>query len=248
MPTPTAVELLWGTQQRPKRGPKPALSLEGIVAEAITLADAEGLVNLSMQRLAERLGFTKMSLYRYVPGKAELIALMLDTALGVPPELPSVDDASTEEAWRGQLGRWCETLYERFHAHPWSLEVSVGVRPFGPNEMAWMESALGALASTGLTNAERLDTIVLLTGHARSLVQVVRVIDAEAFEKQIAAQLADMVAAATERYPTAAAAFAEEGAVVGGEGALKFGIGRILDGLGVLIARRTAAPRPTLGS
>ncbi|WP_454195273.1 TetR/AcrR family transcriptional regulator [Nocardia sp. Marseille-Q1738] len=238
MPTPTALELLWGTQQRPKRGPKPALSLERIVAEAIALADAEGLANLSMQRLAERLGFTKMSLYRYVPGKAELVALMLDAALGAPPEMAAAESASAAEPWRGQLGLWCETLYHRFREHPWSLEVSVGVRPIGPNEMGWMESALGAIAGTGLTNAERLDTIVLLTGHARSLVQQVRVMDAEALEKQIAGQFADLVAAAADRYPESAAAFAEEGAAAGGEGALKFGIGRILDGLAVLIARR----------
>ncbi|WP_039800725.1 TetR/AcrR family transcriptional regulator [Nocardia araoensis] len=237
MPTPTTLELLWGTGQRPKRGPKPALSLERIVAEAVALADAEGLANLSMQRLAERLGFTKMSLYRYVPGKAELVALMLDTALGAPPELSAGEEAS-ENDWRDLLRVWCETIYARFSAHPWSMEVSVGLRPVGPNEVAWMESALGALAGTGLTAAERLDTIVLLTGHARSLAQQVRVADADEFEKQIAAQFAEMVSGAADRYPAAAAAFAEGGAVAGGDGALKFGIERILDGLAVLIARR----------
>ncbi|UAK34796.1 TetR/AcrR family transcriptional regulator [Nocardia asteroides] len=237
MPTPTALELLWGTGQRPKRGPKPALSLERIVGEAIALADAEGLGSLSMQRLAERLGFTKMSLYRYVPGKAELVALMLDTALGAPPEM-SVGAEAPQDAWRDLLGEWCETIYERLRAHPWSLEVSVGARPVGPNEMAWMESALAALAGTGLTTAERLDTIVLLIGHARSLAQQQRVMDADAFEKQIAGQFAEMMAAAADRYPAAAAAFAEQGVVAGGEGALRFGIGRILDGLAVLIASR----------
>ncbi|MGK8510147.1 TetR/AcrR family transcriptional regulator [Nocardia asiatica] len=238
MPPPTTLELLWGTGHRPKRGPKPALTVERIVAEAIALADAEGLPNLSMQRLAERLGFTKMSLYRYVPGKAELVALMLDTALGAPPEMGDGGDGEAEEAWRGRLSLWCETIYERLRAHPWALEVSVGARPVGPNEMAWMESALTALAGTGLTTAERLDTIVLLIGHARSLVQQVRAGEADEFERQIAGQLAEMVAAAADRYPATVAAFAEEGAVAGGQGALRFGIGRILDGLAVLIARR----------
>ncbi|MGK8501358.1 TetR/AcrR family transcriptional regulator [Nocardia asiatica] len=237
MPPPTTLELLWGTGHRPKRGPKPALTVERIVAEAIALADAEGLPNLSMQRLAERLGFTKMSLYRYVPGKAELVALMLDTALGAPPEMDG-GDGEVQEAWRERLSLWCETIYERLRAHPWSLEVSVGARPVGPNEMAWMESALTALAGTGLTTAERLDTIVLLIGHARSLVQQVRAGDTDEFERQIAGQLAEMVAAAADRYPATVAAFAEEGAVAGGQGALRFGIGRILDGLAVLIARR----------
>ncbi|MFI9509108.1 TetR/AcrR family transcriptional regulator [Nocardia sp. NPDC052566] len=238
MPSPTTVELLWGTQQRPKRGPKPALTLEGIVAEAIALADAEGLANLSMQRLAERLGFTKMSLYRYVPGKEQLTALMLDTALGGPPELPTARSKSGEAPWRMALRRWTETLYERFTAHPWSLEVAVGARPLGPNEMAWMEAALVALSDSGLTAAERLDTIVLLTGHSRSLVAQVKIDDSVAFEQQIASQLADMMTAAGDRYPAVRAAFAEPGAVTGGDGALTFGIDRILDGLAVLIDSR----------
>ena len=93
MAAPTAFDLLWGTRQRPRRGPKPSLSLERIVTEAIALADAEGLANLSMQHLAERLGCAKMALYRYVPGKAEMVALMLDAGLGDPPSAPPADPA-----------------------------------------------------------------------------------------------------------------------------------------------------------
>ncbi|MEV0358686.1 TetR/AcrR family transcriptional regulator C-terminal domain-containing protein [Nocardia sp. NPDC050697] len=231
MPAPTALELLWGVERRPARGPKPALTPERIAAEAIALADADGLATLSMQRLAERLGFTKMSLYRYVPGKAELVALMLDAAIGAPPELPAGD-------WRAGLSRWCETLYERFRAHPWALAVSVGSRPIGPNEVAWMEAALTALAGTGLSTAERLDSIVLLTGHARSLGQQTVAVDPDRFERDLAEQFTAVLATAAERYPAAVAAFGEEGAVAGGEGALAFGIGRILDGLAVLMERR----------
>ncbi|UGT63041.1 TetR/AcrR family transcriptional regulator [Nocardia asteroides] len=231
MPAPTALELLWGVERRPTRGPKPALTPERIVAEAIALADADGLATLSMQRLAERLGFTKMSLYRYVPGKAELVALMLDAGIGAPPELPADD-------WRAALRRWCETLYERFRAHPWALEVSVGSRPVGPNEMAWMEAALTALPGTGLTTAERLDSIVLLTGHARSLGQQTVGVDPERFERDLAEQFTAMLPTVAERYPATVAAFAEEGAAAGGDGALAFGIDRILDGLAVLVDQR----------
>lgn len=42
---------------------------------------------------------------------------------------------------------------------------------FGPNELGWLEAGLAALAGTGLTGTERIDTIVLLSGHVRSLVQ-----------------------------------------------------------------------------
>jgi AcrR family transcriptional regulator len=246
MPTPTTIELLWGTQQRPKRGPKPALSLEGIVAEAIALADAEGLANLSMQRLAERLGFTKMSLYRYVPGKAELMALMLDTGMGTPPDMAAVQADSTEERWRVGLRRWAEAIFERYQAHPWAIELLVGARPIGPNEMGWMEAALVALADTGLTGPELLDSIVLINGHVRSLAQQVRTAGMAETQQQIMSQFAETMAAAGDRYPAVAAAFAEDISNSGKPpytsapgNALNFGIDRILDGLAVLIASRT---------
>ena len=49
---------------------------------AIELADADGLDGLSMRRVAERLGVGTMSLYTYVPSKAELLDLMLDHVYG----------------------------------------------------------------------------------------------------------------------------------------------------------------------
>ncbi|MGY4099639.1 TetR/AcrR family transcriptional regulator [Nocardia sp. R16R-3T] len=245
MPAPTTLELLWGTQRRPKRGPKPALSLEGIVAEAIALADAEGLANLSMQRLAERLGFTKMSLYRYVPGKDQLTALMVDAAIGSPPDIVAAQHGSGDESWRTGLRRWAETIFERYSAHPWSIGLTIGVRAIGPNEMGWMNAALTALDGTGLTGPEQLDTIVLLNGHIRSLVQQVTTVDRRESAQQIAGRFAEMMAAVGDRFPLVSAAFAEEAAATGeppaagGPGAaLSFGIDRILDGLGVLIADR----------
>ncbi|QIS15498.1 TetR/AcrR family transcriptional regulator [Nocardia arthritidis] len=244
MPSPTTAELLWGIQQRPKRGPKPALTLDGIVAEAIAIADAEGLANLSMQRLAERLGFTKMSLYRYVPGKEQLIALMFDTGMGAPPDMTAAQRVSAEEPWRAGLRVWAETMFERYLAHPWTIRLTAGVRPIGPNEMGWLEAALTALDGTGLRGSERLDTVVLLNGHVRSLAEQLGSASHQQAEQDVAAQLAQMMTAAGDRFPAVAAAFADEQAGAAPDvdpdrnNALNFGIERILDGLGVLIATR----------
>src|SRR5256885_16757660 len=80
-------DYLWGGRSGATRGPKPALSLERIAAAAIAIADAEGLAAVSMQRVAADLGYTQMSLYRYLPGKAELVALMGDRGIREPPVL-----------------------------------------------------------------------------------------------------------------------------------------------------------------
>jgi len=233
MAAPTTFELLWGDPQRPRRGPKPSLSLERIVAEAIALADADGLANLSMQHLAERLGCAKMALYRYVPGKAELVALMVDAGLGDPPEVPG------GASWQAVLRLWAMTIFDRYRAHPWAIEASAGARPTGPQEMAWMEIALGALADTGLTGPERLDAVVLVNGHVRSLVQVTSP-GQQDLEAGMARQVGAVLAAQPDRYPQVLAAFSGSPPGAGRDNALQFGIDRILDGLAALIATRSA--------
>ena len=73
------IDLLWGVHRR-RRGPRPSLSGEQVVTTAIRIADQEGLGGLSMRRLADELGITAMSLYGYVPSKAELLDVMADRA------------------------------------------------------------------------------------------------------------------------------------------------------------------------
>lgn len=238
---PTTLELLWGSADRPRRGPKPSLTLERIVTEAIDLADTEGLGNLSMARLAERLGCAKMALYRYVPGKAELTALMLDAALGAPPDNEAALAAA--EPWRVYLRPWVQTFFDRVRAHPWANEIAVGIRPMGPNELAWLDSALATMTETGLTAAERFDTIALLLGHARGIAQqTASVPGQEDFEGGIARELGQVMAAQATRFPHAVGAFADTmgGSVeeTGRDNALGFGIDRILDGLAVYMSTR----------
>lgn len=235
MTTASTAELLWTVHDRPRRGPKPAFTLDRIVGEAVALADGDGLAHLSMQRLAERLGCAKMALYRYVPGKADLVALMLDHALGFPPE-PTGSQSDSVEPWREVLAGWTTAAYRTFRAHPWSMEIALGPRPMGPHEVAWLEAALAALAGTPLTAAERLDTVVLLTGHARNLAhQRAGIADDEGTEAAHLRVMGAVLAARSDRFPHAAAVFAE---LPGRDDALDFGIERILDGVGVLVASR----------
>ncbi|MEU8323976.1 TetR/AcrR family transcriptional regulator [Nonomuraea sp. NPDC048881] len=87
------VELLWRDAERE---PRPGLSLGRIVRAAVELADAEGLEGLSMRKVADRLGFTTMSLYRHVPGRDQLVDLMRDEVLG--EALVTASDAAPDTA------------------------------------------------------------------------------------------------------------------------------------------------------
>ncbi|MFD0598642.1 TetR/AcrR family transcriptional regulator [Catellatospora coxensis] len=223
------MEFLWGERAQPTRGPKPSLTLLQITDAAIAVADAEGLAAVSMQRVSAELGFTKMSLYRYLPGKGELVALMVERAVGEPPRL---DPA----AWRAALHEWAHGLLTAYLRHPWALEATVGPRPLGPHELAWMEHALTALRDTGLTGAEQLDAIAVLAGHVRMIAQqaaAVRDPDAQ-FSAGIAAVLAEHGA----RFPVLAQTMAAAAAEGGQDQAFEFGLDRILDGLQTLITSR----------
>ncbi|WP_327733271.1 TetR/AcrR family transcriptional regulator C-terminal domain-containing protein [Streptomyces nojiriensis] len=235
-----AVRLLWGPPPAgPARGPKRGLTLEGIARAGIEIADAEGLAGASMQRVAAELAVTKMALYRYVPGKAELVALMVEGAMPAAAR-------STGGPWRERLEEWARGLLEGLRLHPWLLEATVGVRVMGPRELEWMERALAALDGCGLTGAEAMDAVVLLAGHVRGIAEQERAAGAgpgsraagEGPDAQLAAVLGEVMREHGERFPALGAALASAAAHGGRDQALEFGLGRILDGLELLMARR----------
>src|SRR5687767_2606640 len=81
--------LLWRRSQPSRRGPRPRLSVDDVVDAAIALADEAGLEAVSIRALAERLGVSAMTLYTYVPGKTELLDLMLDALWLAMPREPA---------------------------------------------------------------------------------------------------------------------------------------------------------------
>ncbi|HEY2674344.1 MAG TPA: TetR/AcrR family transcriptional regulator [Rugosimonospora sp.] len=223
------MDFLWEGRAQPTRGPKPTLSIERIADTGIAVADAEGLAAVTMQRLAADLGFTKMSLYRYVTGKAELVALMVERAIGEPPASGTTD-------WRAALKQWAHQLLAAYLRHPWALEAILGPRPIGPNELGWMERAVGILPPTGLTGSERLDAIAVLAGHIRSIAQ--QSMASPRPEGDFTAMVGEQLRRHGDRFPALVATMAAAAADGGHDQAFEFGLDRILDGLDILIAGR----------
>jgi AcrR family transcriptional regulator len=161
------LKLLWGKRERPTRGPKPGLSLEAIVRAGIEIADADGLEALSMRRVAARLGAGTMSLYRYLPAKAELLDLMFDAAigeLGIPgPEV---------EGWRARLERFARDSMAGYLRHPWLLEVPTRRPPLGPNVIRTYDAMLAAVADTGLRPGEMAAVVSLVGSYVAGAARV----------------------------------------------------------------------------
>ncbi|MDN3263278.1 TetR/AcrR family transcriptional regulator [Streptomyces sp. CSDS2] len=228
------VRLLWGPHPKPARGPRPTLDLDRIARAGIEIADSEGLADVSMQRVAAQLGVTKMALYRYVPGKAELVALMVDAAIGPYPTAKA-----RRGGWREQLEEWARQLLTVFRQHSWALDATVGPRIMGPGELSWLEHAVSVLDGTGLSGAERMDAAVLLVGHVRGITQQARAAGpADNPEAQLGVILGNLMHAHGERFPALTAALASAAQSDEQDQAWDFGLQRILDGLAALIDQR----------
>ncbi|MEU9165399.1 TetR/AcrR family transcriptional regulator [Streptomyces sp. NPDC048424] len=158
---PASLELAWGLRERPGKGPRPTLTLPRIVEAAVALAAAEGVDAVSMGRVAKELGVSTMSLYRYVAAKEELYILMADAGVGTPPEVRPGD-------WRELLTQWAYAQRAVLMANTWILRIPLTGAPVSPNQLAWMERGLAALADTGLRESEKLSTIILIGGLVRN--------------------------------------------------------------------------------
>ena len=160
---PASIEAAWGVRSRPSKGPRPALSLERIVAAAVRVAAADGLQAVSMSRVASDLGVSTMSLYRYVSAKGELLALMADLPFEEPPAR-----RGAEESWRDGLARWARTELAVYRRNPWVLRIPISGPPVTPNAITWLERGLDSLRGTGLREDEKLSVILLVTGYVRN--------------------------------------------------------------------------------
>ncbi|MFF5445821.1 TetR/AcrR family transcriptional regulator [Streptomyces sp. NPDC012888] len=162
---PASLEMAWGLRDRPGKGPRPGLTLDRIVGAAVHLAAAEGMTAVSMGRVAKELGVSTMSLYRYVSAKDELYVLMADAGVGTPPPLP---DGADTWGWRELLAEWAHAQLRVLLAAPWVLRIPITAPPATPNQVAWMERGLAAMAGTRWPEQAKLSTLMLIGGFVRN--------------------------------------------------------------------------------
>lgn len=161
---PRAVALAWGVAANPQRGPKRELSIERIVEVAVGIADQGGLAAVSMAGIAGELGVTSMALYRYITGKDDLLVLMQEEGIGLPPE--SVREAGAD-GWRAGLEAWSAAMGATYREHPWLLDVPIEGTPTTPNNLAWLDVALELLDGVPLTGDQKTSAVLALIAQAR---------------------------------------------------------------------------------
>ena len=237
--------LLWrrtlGTPQG-SRGPKQRVSVDEVIRAAIAVADEEGLPALSMRKVVDRLGLKLMSIYTYVPGRSELIGLMVDEVMG-EQELPP-----HEGTLRERLTTVARQMWDEFHRHPWLLQVDNSRPWIGPNGSDRWEWQLAAIEGAGFTDLEMDQVITLLSGFtvgaAKASIDASRTAEQSGISDvqwwEIHAPILERVMPG-DAYPISGrvgtVAGQEYNAVSDPERSFRFGLDRILDGLADLLDR-----------
>jgi AcrR family transcriptional regulator len=239
-----SMELLWRSpgDAAPRPGPRSALGVDRIVTAAVRLADSAGLAAVSMRRIAADLGVGAMTLYSHVPGKGELVDLMLDAVLA---ELYPDEQVVAAGPWRTRLKTVARANWDFFVRHPWALHVATSRPPLGPGLMRKYELELRAVDGLGLSELQMDLLVTLVNGFVRGTVGGVQ---EKADAERVTGITEDQWWAATQpylarvfdpdRYPTAARVGPIAGEELGAGDptrSFEFGLERLLDGIGVLI-------------
>jgi AcrR family transcriptional regulator len=238
--------LLWRSkvgEPQGTRGPRQRASVDEVVAAAIAAADGEGLTAFSMRKVAERLGLGVMSVYTYVPGKSELIGLMVDQVAGEVDYPPHGGDL------RERMTVIARQLWDEYHRHPWLLHVQKSRPWIGPHASERYEWQLAAIEGVGLDDLEMDATLAVIAGFAESSARS----SIEAASARVESGLSDeqwweinepVLARlmGEDGYPVSTrvgtAVGAEYNSIGHPERSFEFGLARIIDGVEVLLQQR----------
>jgi AcrR family transcriptional regulator len=161
------LQLLW-SQDRPAG--RSGLSLAAIVRAGTEMARREGVDAITMRQVAAELGVAPMSLYSHVPGKAELLELMLDAFAAdvyLPDDLPSA-----RPDWRAAALFVAERNFEEAVAQSWTLEIPADRLVPGPGMTAKYEAELAAFDGVGLTDIQMDHALTGLLGLASAMARI----------------------------------------------------------------------------
>jgi AcrR family transcriptional regulator len=151
-----------------RQGPKAAQELtrpagldrERILQAAIDFIDEQGLAALTMRRLGASLGVEAMALYRYVPGREDLLDGVVDRVVET-----LFDDEDGDDVYIGDHNGWQDYLVRLSHgmrrialAHPAVFPLVASRPPAAPwvrpplRSLRLVESFLGTLNEGGFSD------------------------------------------------------------------------------------------------
>jgi AcrR family transcriptional regulator len=125
------------------------LSREAIVAEAVRLADAEGLARLTMRRLGAALGVEGMAIYHHFRDKDALLQALAETVFPDPP-------AATGD-WRTDFRALSRATRDGLNRHPELFGLAMSRPLSGSSALRNREAQYAVLHAAGLRGSALLD-------------------------------------------------------------------------------------------
>jgi len=214
---------------RRKPGPEPRYTREQLARRALAIMDAHGTEGLTMRRLAQELGMGTMALYRYFPGKSDLMDAAIDLAA---PEIELPESGAG--LWKEQLAALARGLFHAALRHP-SVARERFDRPLqSPGATRVTDRAIALLLEAGLSKGDAVAAFKAMLIHTLGAAAFA-VSEARPEVRQKASDRHRSVAA--EEVPAMAAVSAELTAALGGEQAFEFGLAALLDAIELRAAR-----------
>jgi AcrR family transcriptional regulator len=133
------------------------LDQQRIVHAAIDFIDQKGLHALTMRRLGAFLGVEAMALYRYVPGREDLLDGVVDTVLDALHRDPEVH-LHAEHGWQDYLQRLAHGIRRIALDHPAVFPLVATRPPAAPwirpplRSLRWLESFFTVLDGAGFSD------------------------------------------------------------------------------------------------
>lgn len=133
------------------------LDRDRIVGAAMAYIDEHGVAGLTMRRLGTALGVEAMSLYRYVPGKEDLLDAVVNDlvdAMRRDGEVPS----TPRDGWQDYLQRLAHAVRRIALDHPKAFPLVASRPPEAPwlrpplRSLEWVEAFLAGLLDEGFTD------------------------------------------------------------------------------------------------
>ena len=125
-------------------GPRPALTRDRVVAEAVAFADEHGIDALSMRKLAQALGVEAMSLYHHVANKDDLLDGMVDAVFA------EIDRPAPDGPWQDEVRGRCVSLRAAMLRHPWAVGRLDSRRSPGPGTLGHHDAMIACLRGGGV--------------------------------------------------------------------------------------------------
>lgn len=132
-------------RERGQDAPGAGLSTQRVVAEAVRIADREGVHGLSMRRLAGALDAGAMSLYHYVASKDDLLDAMIDVVF------QEIDLPPADTDWRSAMRQESMSAQKVLARHPWAIALMESRTSPGPANLRHREAVTACLRGAGFS-------------------------------------------------------------------------------------------------